>query len=173
MAERFVLDTCFVVGSEPSTEFRIGSATQVLKRTVPESFVHATLKPLDALSASTTNNPGCAPGSDLGEDSPNDACIDAGATYRLYRGATIHDPVEGMFSFAPCLSTEEKTAAFPRPNVTSEAIEQRLTQGFRNRYERQVAAIAADWASIAGQVIQAGLALGVEFSEPQLPQNDR
>jgi hypothetical protein len=39
------------------------------------------------------------------------------ATYTLYRGATVSDPVDGMHSFVPCLLRDDDQPRFPRPAV--------------------------------------------------------
>lgn len=123
--------------------------------------------------------------SHLGVDPAFDACTLQSLTtyephigasmYTLYRGATVEDPVHGMFSFAPCRVHGEPDMRFARPaihlpgsvNPASTQSPSGATAGDR----RTVAEVVDAWRSVVDQVRAAGLLLGVRFATP--PRQDQ
>lgn len=89
-------------------------------------------------------------------------------SHRLYFAATPTNPINGLYSFFPCLPMDEAPQGFARPTITlSDHITSHLTQG------KKLTAIADDeqarelWAEVASQVEDQGLALGVEAKLPE------
>jgi len=94
---------------------------------------------------------------------------DAHLSLTLYRGATVDDPVAGMFSFVPARRADADDPRFPRPPIHS---------AFINPFSRQ-----STWGSkrplptdtlrdVRHQVIAADLLLGVLLYTPDRDTND-
>ena len=97
-------------------------------------------------------------------------------SYRLYIGATVEDPVEGMFSFSPCVDANRIVRGFARPAVhIPGVITPTMTQNKRLNPRQDVAEITPLWAEVVSQVVDQGLALGVHAELPklELPNSDR
>lgn len=138
----FVIDTVFVVGE-----------------------IVGTYRPLD--------NP-----HDLGVDDAFDTCTlqslgtyepeKVAATFTLYRGATVDKPVDGMFSFVPCLLRDDDEPRFPRPAVRLPGIVNPLSKqspaGAKDLWPRHD--VDAAWHEVVHQVRSAGLDLGVHLDTP-------
>ena len=90
---------------------------------------------------------------------------------RWYRGATYDEPIEGMYSFFPCLPAEQNTP-FPRPHIElpRQYFTPGLAQGAKgcalNANPLPSSTIKALWDSIAEQVLSQGLLLGVAARTP-------
>ena len=82
---RWMVDTVMVIAG--SVEYGAGEAREALSGLADEAFIEVTAGPI--------------------------AANEEGA-FRLYRGATPDDPVDGMFSFFPAMPAEGESG-FPRP----------------------------------------------------------
>ena len=140
---RFVLDTAFVVG-----DFITHSREnwhQKLGSEVSSVYRSVTLEPMYA-------DP-----------------IPAGVRFRLYRGATLERPANGIFSFVPCLPVyDDVIPSFTRPTIYLDGIiTPRLTQQWKTtRLDRP--SIVEVWEEVVRQVKGQGLMLGVAIQEPTL-----
>ena len=88
----------------------------------------------------------------------------------LYTGATIDDPVDGMYSFVPALPVQGKYPRFARPPIRLPGlINPASTQSAMGASRRRSAGEVNDaWEAIRHQVLIAGLALAVQFHTPPL-----
>jgi hypothetical protein len=148
--QKFVLDTVFVV----ETWKEIESFEQVKSCACP-TYQNVTL-------ARVFNN-SCSP-------KPEDSCI-KNMSYRLYFGATYNKPVNGMFSFFPCLTYQQNmTSGFPRPVIQIEdVIKQNSTQGFKYNhpnYPKNIQTNQKLWEEVRKQVENANLKLGISTDLP-------
>lgn len=88
---------------------------------------------------------------------------------RLYFGATPADPVEGMFSFFPCLPELQAPSGFVRPPIRlSDHISDRLTQKWQGTLVADLATAREAWDEVARQVQSAKLELGVHADLPRI-----
>ncbi|MBA2359789.1 MAG: hypothetical protein H0V79_02435 [Actinobacteria bacterium] len=85
---------------------------------------------------------------------------------RLYLGATPDEPVNGMFSFFPCVPASTRRA-FARPRV---ALPDLINQTFAMQAKTTTFAephdLALKWRAVVDQVLAEGLALGVRAELP-------
>ena len=92
------------------------------------------------------------------------------STYTLYRGATVDDPVHGMFSFAPCLVEGDPGMRFARPAIHLPGIvnpaSTQSPSGATPNDRLAVAEVVDAWHTVVGQFRSAGLQLGVQFATP-------
>jgi hypothetical protein len=133
----FVLDTLFVIADE-GISHDSASYRQKLSGYVPSAYFDVTLDPWYA--------------------DPFEPC-------RLYQGATVGAPLNGMFSFFPAIPWAPGTAGFARPSIRlPELISDGLTQ---NRKCTQVSEAGASvvWREVVRQV-EEQLWLGVEADMP-------
>ncbi len=97
-------------------------------------------------------------------------------TFRLYRGATVDQPVDGMFSFFPCRpSRGQEARGFERPTIRLPGIvTDNLTQGQRYNPQPDVESVRELWLATARQVLEQGLYLGTHADLPiAQPQSDQ
>jgi hypothetical protein len=140
--ERFVVDTVFVVDSW--IDYLAGNHTPQITTAVSGTYLEVTLKP------------GCN-----GEDSK-------GQRRRLYFGATPQKPVDGMYSFFPCLPLEKAPSGFARPTITLPGlITPHLTQGRKTTPITGSAHGVELWADVKAQVERQGLSLGTFVRLPE------
>lgn len=91
---------------------------------------------------------------------------------RLYFGATYPNPVDGMFSFVPCLPYEPNTNGFARPVIKIEgATRDNLTQGYKLTPKTDLHGIKRLWDEVVKQVLDQGLMLGVFTELPRKASN--
>lgn len=171
---KFMVDTVFIVADSIPYEFSTVFAR--LKPLVSETYYHVSVAPL--------HHPGgCGGESDVPQSDPGDACKpDRTArpkNRRLYSGATFDAPVNGMFSFFPCRTTDDARGAFPRPCIAIDDLERRndgkavpvidgaLFNAKRYTIYTDPNDVAKYWRKVAGQVIDADLLLGVEAKTPE------
>jgi FkbM family methyltransferase len=131
----FVIDTIFVVAGY--RDYPRGEYATLHDLDLPREYYVATLYP------SALGNPSVE-------------------SYRLYLGATYADPVDGMFSYAPCLPCDPldpMTARFARPHIALPQITQELTQGKRFSRVDDLTAMRGVWDRVREQVEGAGLSL--------------
>ena len=90
---------------------------------------------------------------------------------RCYRGATWDEPIDGMFSFFPCVPAARNTS-FARPHLklSSEHFTPNLSQGVKGcamgASPLDKSTVNELWHSIAEQVLAQGLMLGVAATCP-------
>lgn len=144
----FVVDTVFVVADY--VDWDLSNYREKLKAVVPPEYFHATLEPI-------------AYEMKVRDLSPSQ-------TFRLYLGATVEKPFEGMFSFFPCLPTKAGEArGFTRPILRRKGIiTDNLTQGQRMNPTPDVADVRKLWKDVVRQVLAQGLDLGVHVDLPKV-----
>jgi hypothetical protein len=88
-------------------------------------------------------------------------------SWRLYFGATVDNPVDGMFSFFPCAPTNQRPQGFARPVIELPGvITQELRQGKRLNRGLHAAKVAEYWSCVRERVESSGLRLGVHADMP-------
>ena len=148
---QFVLDTVFVVDSYVDIE-SLEQISQHVSETDRETYVDVTLKHiLDNTSDSCIKK--------------NESNCTASQNFRLYTGAKFDNPVNGMFSFFPCLLYKQNlNRGFIRPAIQLSDISPNLTQNFKkldtNQDYKQL------WQQVKRQVEQAGLKIGIHSKLP-------
>jgi hypothetical protein len=97
------------------------------------------------------------------------------ARLTLYRGATIGDPVDGMYSFVPAMTGRTRHPRFARPAIRLPGlINPASTQSAYGSSRPRPASVVRDaWEAIRHQLITAGLTLAVELETPPLRHDDR
>ena len=148
--ERFAIDTVFVV--DRWVDHNASDVKRLFSATVPEIYREVTL---DAWYADGDSDGRCTP-------------LAAGLSFRLYWGATIADPVDGMFSFFPCMPAKTSPNGFARPVIINQAvITAVLRQGKRLNRGIMQCEVAQYWKDVCAQVESAGLWLGVYAEQPK------
>ncbi len=145
---QFAVDTVFVVADY--VDWNLSNYRQRLAGVVPPEYFHATLEPIAYEMKVRSLSPS--------------------QTFRLYIGATVEKPYEGMFSFFPCLPAKDgETNGFARPVLRRAGIiTDNLTQGQRMNPQPDAASVRALWTDAARQVLDQGLRLGVHADLPKL-----
>jgi hypothetical protein len=83
----------------------------------------------------------------------------------LYEAATWDDPIDGMFSFFPCLTGGD---GFPRPEIDlPEYVSPGLMMNIQVSEELSRNEVKRVWSNVASQVINQGLQLGVQADPPE------
>ncbi len=145
---RFVVDTVFVVAD--SIEWNLANYRDVLRGKVPPAYFHTSLDPIvDEMKIRKTP---------------------LTQTFHLYSGATLQRPVNGMFSFFPCLPAQRGEATgFPRPTLQRAGIiTDNLTQGQRLNLIPNAETAREIWEDAVKQILNQGLSLGVYAALPDL-----
>ena len=97
------------------------------------------------------------------------ADLPEGQSHRLYFGATPDNPVDGMFSFFPCLPYENDSRGFARPTISIPGyITPHLTQGKKMARDLDLVEVTNLWRAVMDQVEDQGLALGVHAETPRM-----
>jgi hypothetical protein len=142
----FTIDTVFVVAH--AIDHTQHDYRRKLAGVVSETYSAVTLGPWYADSA-TCNAP------------------DEERSFRLYQGATINDPVEGMFSFFPCVTSDAIDRGFARPTIhITGVITPTMTQNKRLNPQQSTGEITTLWREVVHQVLDKGLALGIHAALP-------
>jgi hypothetical protein len=157
----FCVDTVFVVGSAEQWD-----PAELAALEVDDAFKICTGQSM------LTGEPG--------EDSPAASCT-AGATFTLYRGATVDEPVEGMFSFVPARRADGIDCRFGRPPVQlPRFINPASTQSTRgSKRPLAMGTLRSLWDQVRRQVEAEDLLLAVRLQTPErqddspVPQTDR
>ena len=138
---RFVLDTVFVVG-QVGDEFVPAERTDVR---VSEAFQVCTI---DSLAS--------------GKDDT------ATASLTLYRGASLEEPIEGMYSFVPAMPHEGEGPRFERPVIElPHFINPKAFRGPSGAKKQHDIDVVRDvWERVVGQVRVQGLALATYLETP-------
>ena len=136
----WVLDTVLVVAG--SAEYSAGEAPIDLAGLAPQAFLDVTGGPL--------------------------ADNDAGASFRLYWGATPNDPVDGMFSFFPAVQAGGD-AGFKRPSIKLPecCFTNTLHMGAKSTPGLAPDVLRELWESLVAQVLEADLLLGTYAATPE------
>jgi hypothetical protein len=114
-----------------------------------------------------------------GEDDP--ASCAARASLMLYRGATVDDPVEGMFSFVPARQADGHGCRFARPPVRLPGfVNPASTQSTRgSKRPLTMGTLHGLWEQVCHQIEAEGLLLAVRLETPErsddrpVPETDR
>ncbi|HTS05573.1 MAG TPA: hypothetical protein VMP68_08325 [Candidatus Eisenbacteria bacterium] len=147
--DQFVLDTVFVVDK---WEDHNAHDFLRLKDLVPQTFWDVALQPWYQHNDCAGSRVNPAPSS----------C-------RLYWGATSGKPVDGMFSFFPCMLADQAPRGFARPAIAIPGvITNQLRQGKRlNREGLTPRKVTEYWNRVRKQVESKGLWLGVHAEIPK------
>lgn len=144
----FVVDTVFVV--DRHIDHSAATWRKRVAENVTEGYIDVTLRAWYQASG------GC-----------RKKCVPDRREFRLYFGATVHRPVNGMFSFFPCQPYEEGTRGFARPRIHIRGVvKDTLLQGKRLNPQPGLANTARLWNTVARQVQAQGLWLGVHATMP-------
>lgn len=93
--------------------------------------------------------------------------VERDKSHRLYFGATFESPIEGMFSFFPCLPYKEQPRGFSRPTLRIPGvISDNKCQGFTKNEQASAIAVRDLWEEVRRQVTCQGLRLGIEAALP-------
>jgi hypothetical protein len=94
---------------------------------------------------------------------------EANVAFTLYRGATIDNPVGGMFSFVPARLADDANPRFPRPAVELPGLinpaSRQSTWG--SKRPLSIGAVRDAWCDVRDQVLDAGLELAVALDTPR------
>jgi len=138
----FVLDTTFVVADyidHSELDYR-----QALGRKISKTYQIVTIEPWYS------------------------ATLPPGQSHRLYFSATPNSPVDGMFSFFPCLPWNPGSGGFARPRILiPNRITQSLSRGKKISRDLTGAELKQLWEDVVAQVVAAGLALGTYAELPR------
>ena len=92
----------------------------------------------------------------------------------LYRGATLDDPIDGMFSFVPARLASERDPRFARPRVSLPGFinpsNVRSTLGSKRPLPFEV--VRANWMVVRRQVLDAGVRLATWLQTPECRKTD-
>ena len=108
--------------------------------------------------------PGCKP------PESNGGCTtpESDRSFRLYLGATFEHPVDGMFSFVPCVTGDGIAQGFARPAIRiPDVITPKMTQSKRLNPRQSIGEITPLWNEVVRQVTDQGLALGIRADLPR------
>jgi hypothetical protein len=147
------VDTVFVVaGAQP------WSPDQTTDLGFDEAFLVCTAQ---ALTSSVDADGGCGP-------RRTGWARDAGLALTLYRGATVDDPVHGMYSLVPARPAGHPDCRFARPAVRlSERINPASTQSARGAGDWLVIeTVRQAWTSVRDQVLAQDLVLATWLATP-------
>jgi hypothetical protein len=145
-SRRFILDTVFVVADY--VDYTPENYREVLKDRVPPEYFTVSLDPI-AYEMKVRGQ--------------------STMPFRLYIGATYHQPYEGMFSFFPCRPySAGDEQGFARPVIRREGlITDNLTQGQRLNRISTADEMRELWSDVTRQILDQGLHLGVYAEIPR------
>lgn len=144
----FVLDTVFVV--DRAIPYTTGSFDGIKNALDKEDFEFFRRNSLDSILAPADCGSTCVSG---GTEAP----------HTFYTGATIENPVDGMYSFAPAQTEQSCPNGFVRITLTGNQVpglSGELSQNFKVIKGTNVNAV---WNAILKAVTEQGLVSGVEF----------
>ena len=144
----FVLDTVFVVRN--CVDHNDRDYREAIDGLVPEHYASVVLAPFYSNRDRETG--GCATATQL----------------RLYVGATVDDPFEGMYSFFPCREYAGGPAGFARPRIRLPGLVNSVSkQATRLNRDTDPAQFPQLWRDVRDQVQEQGCELGVraQFTE--------
>lgn len=150
----FVLDTVFVVSAKKPIDHNSVNYRTQTEGKVPDGYYDLTLAPL-------YRSDSCSSSQDTRKQSR------ANRGFRLYFGASIDDPVEGMFSFFPCKPYVPGSRGFPRPTIKLSHLNPQLSENYKFIYEgSDLAHVNQIWTEVVSQIRDKGLSLGVSARMP-------
>lgn len=137
----FVLDTVYVV--EDSILHRRESWEETLAGAIPDVYADVTMRPSYAWG---------------GADE-----------LRLYQAAMHSRPLDGMFSFVPCLPAEHGAVeGFARPSIRlTDVVTSNLMMGAKATRNLSIGRVRALWEDVVGQVLDQGLMLATRIALPE------
>ena len=139
----FVLDTVFVVDKYKDIE-----SIQDVSNEVEQAYTNVTLTQILRSYSCASSHTWTPP------------------KFRLYFGAKYTNPLNGMFSFFPCLPYQNQTTGFCRPIIQIEGlIINKLNQNF-NLTETLIESNQQLWLEVKKQVETTGLKIGIEAQLP-------
>lgn len=151
----FAIDTVFVV--DESRQYCDILNPQELDGFVPERYADIVSigygKYADPSKAPACG--GCAP------VAPTEPLV-----YRCYRGATLENPVHGMYSFVPCRLAKDNPKGFERPVVTHkdlDFISDSLTQSYKYKRDVSLDEAYAIWTKVHDLCHRQGFLDGIRF----------
>jgi hypothetical protein len=152
----FTIDTVFVVAD--SVDHARHNHEQKLAGVVSDTYAAVTLAPWYGETV------GCKPPeSNGGCNTP-----ESDPSFRLYLGAPLEDPVDGRFSFFPCVTGDRIDQGFARPAICMpDAITPTMTQSKRLNRRLSIDEITPLWEEVVRQVTAQGLTLGVHAELPK------
>lgn len=139
----FVLDTVFVVKEEIT--ITKNDYKSKLKNSVPKSYNDTVL-------------------SVLFRHHHSQECTKQADEMTIHFGATYDDPVDGMYSFVPCLPANKKSNLFARPVIKHPGISGKLNTNFKV-FNNHCSDIRLEWENILGQVIKNNLLPAVAIDD--------
>ena len=143
LAKLFVLDTVFVV--DHWFDFTLDTIA-TLPSHLPTAFADVTLSRL--------------PGNFSGFKQP-------ALPFRLYFGATIDHPRDGMYSFVPCMPFADAPTGFARPQIQIPTIiTDKLHMGKKLNSVDDTATVRTLWDRVRARTLEMGLHLGVSAKAP-------
>jgi hypothetical protein len=144
----FVLDTVFVV-SERYIDIDEHTYQSLPDKGVSRAYFDISIRPIFEQIIESSCMGTC--------DKPQVVCPPK--PFRLYFGATIKEPYQGMYSFFPCLPFDGNPNGFKRPVINHSSINPELRQGWKALQTNL--SNAEFWKVVAGIVENQGLSLGV------------
>jgi hypothetical protein len=91
-------------------------------------------------------------------------------TFKLYTGARIENPINGMYSFFPCIHETNIPMRFERPVIEVPGITNHALMMGEKRTVMSLPEIEMIWQLVASQVKNQGLRLGLSAREPEKSQ---
>jgi hypothetical protein len=146
---RFVLDTVFVV--DHWIDHTRANHRKVLGQAVSQPYFDVTVRswykdPAETASADCSSQPDC------GEDRPC-ASADEQNGLRLYFGATYDHPVQGTYSYFPCLPFQPGSKGFARPMIDlPSATNGKKNQGYKLTWPESLQDTKTLWDEVTAQV---------------------
>jgi hypothetical protein len=145
---QFAIDTVFVVDKFEDHDKR---SVQKLRNHLPEVYWSVTLAAWYQESRDDSCPSSCKPFE----------------SWRLYYGATVDSPVNGMYSFFPCCPAQESPVGFARPAIAIPGlITDGLLQGKKLNKGVNLESVKQHWDDVCNKVQSAGLSLGVYAETP-------
>lgn len=101
--------------------------------------------------------------------------IDAHTLLTLYRGATIDQPIHGMYSFVPAKPAIHPRPRFSRPPVHLPSLinPSSAQSPWGARRPMPIASVRDAWAAVRDQILAAGLVLATRLTTPPLGEPPR
>lgn len=92
----------------------------------------------------------------------------ATASLTLFRGATTENPVDGMFSFVPCIDAADPRQRFRRPSISLPGVINPKSKQSPSgaKIPRSLGMRQEVWAAIVDQVLASGLSLASRLKLP-------
>lgn len=147
----FVLDTVLVV--DDWIEHSRGDYRARLADAVPEAYKEVSISPW--YQESFSESKGCVR-------------TNSSESWRLYFGATHERPLNGMWSYFPCLTYEGGGKGFARPRIRLDGvITDNLSQGKKLNPQASLHGVKELWDEVVAQVQEQGLMLGVFTDLPR------